>query len=61
MSAAWPADVLVPRRVIPLRIAAPREHLTGTACLCAECRSLESLPRRLQGVPGAVQLRMSAL
>lgn len=85
---AWPAEVTVPRRPVPVRqpvewparfdiaewrrgmtdaefrrlyvqdwpsVAPPLEHLAGTACRCAECRSLESMPA---GIPGAVQLRL---
>jgi hypothetical protein len=27
-------------------------------CICAECTDLDQLPERLQGIPGAVQLKM---
>lgn len=33
-------------------------RLTPARCLCAECEELDRLPERLQGIPGAVQLKM---
>lgn len=57
MSARWPEHILVPIRPIP-RTVAPLAHLTGTVCICPECRRLDRLPQRRQGVPGAVQIAL---